>query len=52
MAPDLDLLVHDHRGPAHSLGAAILVGWVAMSLLTRNLPLGPLGHRAGVHRRT
>ena len=38
-APDLDLLVHDHRGPAHSLGAAILVA-LAMSLLTRNLRWG------------
>ncbi len=38
-APDLDLLFHDHRGPAHSLGAAILVA-LAMSLLTRNLRWG------------
>lgn len=39
VAPDLDLLFHDHRGPAHSLGAAILVG-IAVSLLTRNLRWG------------
>ena len=25
-APDLDLLVNDHRGPGHSLGAAIIAG--------------------------
>ena len=28
MAPDLDLLVGTHRGPAHGLGAAVLVGAV------------------------
>lgn len=27
-APDLDLLVNDHRGPGHSLGAALLAGMV------------------------
>lgn len=27
-APDLDLLVNDHRGPGHSLGAAIVAGIV------------------------
>jgi membrane-bound metal-dependent hydrolase YbcI (DUF457 family) len=29
VAPDLDLLVHAHRGPAHSLGAALLAGLTA-----------------------
>lgn len=38
-APDLDLLVHDHRGPAHSVGAAVLAGVVAW-LLTRRARWG------------
>jgi membrane-bound metal-dependent hydrolase YbcI (DUF457 family) len=29
-APDFDLLVNDHRGPAHSLGAAVIAGTVAL----------------------
>jgi membrane-bound metal-dependent hydrolase YbcI (DUF457 family) len=29
IAPDLDLLVHSHRGPTHSLGAALIAGAVA-----------------------
>jgi membrane-bound metal-dependent hydrolase YbcI (DUF457 family) len=28
-APDLDLLVNDHRGPAHSIGAALVAGAAA-----------------------
>ena len=44
-------LVHDHRGPAHSLGAAILVGALALSLITRNPPLGH-GRRRSRGRRT
>jgi len=31
IAPDLDLLVHSHRGESHSVGAAVLVGVVAWS---------------------
>ena len=34
-APDFDLLVNDHRGPAHSLGAALIAGAVAL-LCTRS----------------
>jgi membrane-bound metal-dependent hydrolase YbcI (DUF457 family) len=34
-APDFDLLVNDHRGPAHSVGAAVIVGVVAV-LCTRS----------------
>jgi inner membrane protein len=34
VAPDLDLLVHDHRGFSHSLGAALIAGVVAW-LVTR-----------------
>jgi hypothetical protein len=29
IAPDLDLLVHDHRGMSHSLGVAVLAGLAA-----------------------
>src|SRR5437762_269154 len=29
-APDFDLFVNDHRGPAHSLGAALIAGVVAL----------------------
>ena len=29
MLPDIDLLVHAHRGPAHSIGAALMVAVVA-----------------------
>jgi membrane-bound metal-dependent hydrolase YbcI (DUF457 family) len=32
VAPDLDLLINDHRGPFHSLGAAILIGLVTLAL--------------------
>jgi membrane-bound metal-dependent hydrolase YbcI (DUF457 family) len=38
-APDLDLLVNDHRGPAHSVGAAVMAGVVAL-LCTRSLQWG------------
>jgi membrane-bound metal-dependent hydrolase YbcI (DUF457 family) len=38
-APDLDLLVNDHRGPAHSLGAAIIAGLVVW-IVTRRAPWG------------
>ena len=30
--PDLDLLFNDHRGPSHSVGAAIIVGLVALAV--------------------
>ncbi len=29
MLPDLDLLVGSHRGPTHSIGAAVIVGVIA-----------------------
>ncbi len=35
-APDLDLLIHGHRGPSHSLGAALIAG--AIALLTTRRP--------------
>jgi membrane-bound metal-dependent hydrolase YbcI (DUF457 family) len=35
VAPDLDLLVHAHRGPTHSLGAALLAG-LAVFAVTRS----------------
>lgn len=38
-APDLDLLVNDHRGPAHSLGAALIAGFVAL-IWTRSFRWG------------
>ena len=38
-APDFDLLVNDHRGPAHSVGAAIIAGVVAL-ICTRSLRWG------------
>lgn len=38
-APDLDLLVNDHRGPGHSLGAALIVG-VAAWIVTRRIRWG------------
>jgi membrane-bound metal-dependent hydrolase YbcI (DUF457 family) len=28
-APDLDLIIHNHRGPTHSVGAALIAGAVA-----------------------
>lgn len=37
--PDLDLLVNDHRGPAHSVGAALIAGAVAL-LCTRSARWG------------
>jgi membrane-bound metal-dependent hydrolase YbcI (DUF457 family) len=38
-AADLDLLVGTHRGPTHSLGAAVLT-FVVVALLTRNVRWG------------
>lgn len=38
-APDLDLLVNDHRGPAHSVGAAVLAA-VAGWFVTRRVRWG------------
>jgi len=38
-AADLDLLVGTHRGPTHSLGAAVLM-LVAVTLMTRNVRWG------------
>jgi membrane-bound metal-dependent hydrolase YbcI (DUF457 family) len=35
VAPDLDLLFHDHRGPAHSVGAAMLVALI-VALVARS----------------
>jgi membrane-bound metal-dependent hydrolase YbcI (DUF457 family) len=35
VAPDLDLLFHDHRGPSHSVGAAMLVA-IIVALLARS----------------
>jgi len=35
VAPDLDLLFHDHRGPAHSVGAAVLVA-MTVALVARS----------------
>jgi membrane-bound metal-dependent hydrolase YbcI (DUF457 family) len=37
--PDLDLLVNEHRGPSHSVGAAILAGLLALAV-TRNVRWG------------
>lgn len=34
IAPDLDLVIHRHRGPTHSVGAALVAGAVA-SIVTR-----------------
>ena len=46
LAPDLDLLVGDHRGISHSLGAAVvagLIGWIAAAVRQRRQPrLGSL----------
>jgi inner membrane protein len=33
--PDLDLLIHRHRGPSHSLGAAIIAGLLAWAITRR-----------------
>jgi hypothetical protein len=33
VAPDLDLVAHAHRGPTHSIGAAILVGLVVFAIV-------------------
>ena len=39
MAPDLDLLLSQHRGPTHSLSAALLAG-LAVAVITRRPRLG------------
>jgi membrane-bound metal-dependent hydrolase YbcI (DUF457 family) len=39
VAPDLDLLVHNHRGVSHSVGAAVLAGLAAW-LVTRRARWG------------
>lgn len=40
LLPDLDILVGIHRGPAHSLGAALLVGGLAGAVAVgRRLPV-------------
>jgi len=38
-SPDLDLLFHTHRGPSHSIGAAMIVG-TAAGLVTRRARIG------------
>ncbi len=38
IAPDLDLLVNDHRGLSHSLGAAFIAGLVAWIITTASAP--------------
>ena len=35
IAPDLDLLVHSHRGPTHSVGAALIAGALAWIVTRR-----------------
>ena len=35
IAPDFDLLIHDHRGMSHSLGVAVLAGLVAWVISRR-----------------
>ena len=35
VAPDLDLLVHSHRGPSHSVGAALIAGAFAWIVTRR-----------------
>src|SRR3954452_17190754 len=37
-AADLDLLVGVHRGPSHSLGAAVLIGLVVWAVSGRTKP--------------
>ena len=32
IAPDLDLLVHNHRGESHSVGAALMAGLLALAI--------------------
>jgi inner membrane protein len=44
-APDLDLLVHDHRAATHSVGAAVLVAAIAA---WRAWPIGPTRTRVGI----
>ena len=39
VAPDLDLLIHRHRGPTHSLGAALIAG-ILVLIWTRNVRWG------------
>ena len=39
LAPDLDLLVGDHRGISHSVGAAVLVGAMAAALWSACAPV-------------
>ena len=47
--PDLDLLFNEHRGPSHSVGAAILVGLVALAV-TRNVRWGVAADPRVEHR--
>ena len=39
IAPDLDLLVRDHRGMSHSLGVAIIAGLVAWGIASASAEL-------------
>ena len=39
MAPDIDLLFETHRGPTHSIGAALIAG-LAVGAFTRNGRIG------------
>lgn len=36
IAPDLDLIVHSHRGPTHSVGAALIAGAAAWTVTHRS----------------
>jgi membrane-bound metal-dependent hydrolase YbcI (DUF457 family) len=35
IVPDLDLLIHDHRGSSHSVGAALIAGAMALVVTRR-----------------
>jgi membrane-bound metal-dependent hydrolase YbcI (DUF457 family) len=35
IAPDLDLLINNHRGESHSVGAAMIAGLVALAITRR-----------------
>jgi membrane-bound metal-dependent hydrolase YbcI (DUF457 family) len=50
IAPDLDLLVHSHRGESHSIGAAVIAGVVAGTLWSSAFVLRSASREGGLRR--
>lgn len=49
-APDLDLLVHNHRGQSHSIGAAVIAGVVAGALWSSAFVRRSASRQGGLRR--